>query len=95
MFNIPALTFPFHKYLGPGNTLDGDKPVDYDDWIAFLHDIEYLNNNKFCEKIHEADFEACVDTFNDFLTNGNLHSLAGAVGLGFKYSVEKFFNTQF
>ena len=35
------LTFPGYKYLGPGNSLDEGEPVNYDDWVAFFHDIEY------------------------------------------------------
>lgn len=41
--------FPFHNYLGPGthvhaNILNGVKPIDKIDFLAMLHDIQYMQN---------------------------------------------------
>lgn len=35
------LTLPGYKYLGPGNKLDKGPPTDYNDWIAYVHDLGY------------------------------------------------------
>ena len=36
-------TLPGYKYLGPGNKLDKGEPNNYDDWVAFMHDLDYGN----------------------------------------------------
>ena len=32
---------PGHHYIGPGNVLEGEVPLDEDDRIAFEHDWRY------------------------------------------------------
>nr|QTE04119.1 MAG: capsid protein [Emberiza tristrami parvoviridae sp.] len=79
---------PFHKYIGPGNTLNEGDPVDFDDYLAQQHDQAYENANSESD-IQEADRH----TANDFLSHfveGNYHSGLGALGLGLKSQVEKY-----
>lgn len=35
------LSLPGYKYLGPGNKLNKGKPLNYNDWVAYLHDHGY------------------------------------------------------
>lgn len=35
------LSLPGYKYLGPGNKLDKGLPTNYNDWVAYFHDIGY------------------------------------------------------
>ncbi|KAF5287673.1 hypothetical protein FQA39_LY15773 [Lamprigera yunnana] len=70
------MRFPYHKYLGPGNSLNLGKPIDEDDRIALVHDIHYslLKSN---EDIRRADEESILEFYKNFLTTGNWHSLIG------------------
>lgn len=34
-------SLPGYKYLGPGNAIDKGEPVDYNDWVAYIHDLGY------------------------------------------------------
>jgi hypothetical protein len=50
-----AFVWPGHHYLGPGNKLQEFKPpVDSDDEIALLHDLNY-KYAKTKDDISEAD----------------------------------------
>ncbi|KAK9678915.1 Phospholipase A2-like domain [Popillia japonica] len=79
---------PYHKYLGPGNELSGEEPVDTDDAIALQHDSAYETAIS-AEDILKADEDAILDFWDDFSTSGNWHSLVGAAGLTLKHEVEK------
>ena len=35
------LTLPGYKYLGPGNKLDKGEPTDWNDAVAYIHDLGY------------------------------------------------------
>ncbi|KAF5277671.1 hypothetical protein FQA39_LY18440 [Lamprigera yunnana] len=65
------MCFPFHKYSGPGNSLNLGKPVDDDDHIALVHDIHY-SLSKSNEDIRKADEESILDFYRKFLTTGEL-----------------------
>lgn len=85
----PILTFPDHKFIGPGNTVDpAEAPEDLDDQIAKEHDILY-EKAKTEQDILDADKHAISDFVGDVLETGNPHSAAGAAGLGIKHLVEK------
>lgn len=40
-FAMWDLSLPGYKYLGPGNKLNKGKPLNYNDWVAYLHDHGY------------------------------------------------------
>lgn len=81
-------TLPGHHYIGPGNTLQGQIPVDKDDEIAKEHDEAYATA-KTSQDVINADKKA-IDKFSeDYTKNGNLHSLIGKTGLSIKTAVEK------
>lgn len=74
-----------HRYLGPGNEIRAGEPVDSDDAIAEIHDLQYQIGP---EDVSAADATA-VDRFvEDFQRTGNFHSLLGGVGLQIKRTVE-------
>lgn len=82
------LTFPFHRYLGPGNPLDNGEPVNSADYIAKIHDKSYsIAKNK--KDIFKADKVAIRQFLNDFYEKRNIGALAGAAGLSIKHSLEK------
>ena len=35
------LSLPGYKYLGPGNKLNKGKPTNYNDFVAYIHDLGY------------------------------------------------------
>jgi hypothetical protein len=78
--------WPGHKYLGPGNPLDGAEPVDEDDRIAKEHDEAY-DRARNREDVRLAD-ERAIDSF---AREGSLHSVVGALGLGAKKAWEDVF----
>lgn len=82
-----GINLPGHKFLGPGNSLNGI-PIDTDDSIAQRHDIEY-NNAKNKVDIFTADNKAIEDFAKDFYETGNVHSALGASGLFVKNVVEE------
>lgn len=85
---VTGLNLPGHHYIGPGNPLEGQIPVDKDDEIAKEHDEAY-SKAKTSKDVIEADQKA-IDRFKqDYKENGNLHSLAGQVGLQIKSAVER------
>lgn len=87
---ISGLTLPGHHYVGPGNPLEGQQPVDKDDEIAKEHDEAY-NAAKTSKDVIDADKRA-IDRFaEDYNKNGNLHSLIGKTGLEIKTAVEQRF----
>lgn len=74
-----------HHYLGPGNPIRSGEPVDVDDAIAEIHDLQYQIGPS---DVSAADATA-VDRFvGDFQRTGNLHSLIGGIGLQAKRTVE-------
>ncbi|KAK9680350.1 Phospholipase A2-like domain [Popillia japonica] len=84
--SMPQLRY--HKYLGPGNELSGEEPVDTDDAIALEHDSTY-ETAVSAKDILKADEHAILDFWDDFSTSGNWHSLVAAAGLTLKHEVEK------
>lgn len=86
----PVVSLPGHHYLGPGNTVEQPSdphPLDEDDRIAKQHDIDY-NRAKSQQDVFRADEIAVQQFGRDFINTGNIHSLAGAVGLGAKRLAE-------
>jgi len=77
---------PGHKNIGPGNVPDPEG-VDEDDLISYRHDISY-GAAETQEDIREADEIAIAEFDSDWQDTGNLHSLAGRVGLQIKHTVE-------
>lgn len=86
--------FPWHKYLGPGNEITFEDPVDEDDRIALLHDLEYAHALKKEDILH-ADSTAIFQFVDNFLLTGNWHSFFGVYGLLFKYSAESVTGVQY
>lgn len=84
----PVVSFPDHKYLGPGNTVDNTPPVDTDDEIAREHDIAY-ERARTDEDIHEADHNSANEFLTDAIANNNPHSVAGYIGLKAKETIER------
>lgn len=85
---------PGHHFLGPGNKITDDKPVDSDDAIAREHDRMY-EKAQSAQDIQAADNEAVGDFFRDFLENGNVHSLAASLILGVKQFAEGHIGVQY
>lgn len=92
--NSLQMLFPYHKYLGPGNQITYEEPIDSDDRIALLHDLDYELATKESD-IYKADSSAVNEFLNDFLKTGNWHSLFGVYGLSLKYIVEKIIGIQY
>lgn len=86
---------PFHKYLGPGNTLDEGEPVSNVDYIAREHDTLYEDASS-----KEAVFNSDNAAIQEFLTEAVssydpsvvVPALIGAVGLKIKNVFETFHN---
>lgn len=81
---------PGHHYIGPGNPLNGQDPVDKDDEIAKEHDEAY-GKAKTSQDVFDADRTAIEKFGADYDTHGNLHSLLGKTGLQIKTAIEKKF----
>lgn len=72
-------SLPGYKYLGPGNKLNKGKPRNYNDWVAYKHDVGYdeliqQNVNPYWNW-NEADEQA--------LKQFSLRDYGGALGKGF------------
>lgn len=78
-----GLTIPGTHYIGPGNAIDYAPPVNEADAIAQDHDIAY-SKAKNPKDIEDAD-KIAIEKFS---RDGNLHSLAGNVGLRIKQAIE-------
>lgn len=85
---MPRIHFPYHNYLGPGSDNFKQQPVDEDDAIARLHDLDYNKANSDRD-IFKADKEARNEFFGSFVHSGNVHSLIGGIGLGAKNLIEE------
>lgn len=90
---MPVL--PFHKYLGPGNSLDIGEPVNEVDRIAAEHDNIYENvQNKL--QVYNADQQAIKEFVDIAVTSKDstkvLPALIGSFGLSAKHLYEKFIN---
>lgn len=81
---------PGHHYIGPGNPLNGQEPVDKDDEIAKEHDEAYVTA-KTSQDVINADRTAIEKFGADYDTHGNWHSLLGKTGLQIKTAVEQKF----
>ncbi|QNL09579.1 hypothetical protein [Clinch densovirus 1] len=81
---------PGHHYIGPGNPLNNQKPVDKDDEIAKEHDEAY-EKAKTSQDVYNADRVAIEKFGADYDTHGNLHSLLGKTGLQIKTAIEQKF----
>ncbi len=84
----PGYTLPGHKFIGPGNPIDTEVPVDEDDAIAKEHDEAYATA-KNQKDIAIADEQAADKFLSDWQTNANTHSLLGGLGLIGKKHVEQ------
>ena len=84
----PLISLPGHKFLGPGNSLSGQAPLDEDDANSERHDIAYSKAETQGD-IEKADKEFIHDAVSDVLETGNPHSILGALGVGIKAAAEK------
>lgn len=82
---MPVL--PFHKYVGPGNSLEQGEPVDLDDQIARIHDRAYADAVSDLD-VRQADRDAIEHFLVEGANDETGHSLLGAIGIGAKYAVE-------
>lgn len=80
-------TLPGHEFIGPGNIVDKQEPVDKDDAIAKEHDLAY-QNAKSKQDIIKADNDAINKFDADYNVNGNIHSKIGSIGLQLKTAIE-------
>ncbi|AFP33718.1 structural protein VP [Sibine fusca densovirus] len=85
---MPRIHLPYHNYFGPGTDNFEQHPVDEDDAIARLHDLDY-GKAKTDKDIFKADKEARDEFLTSFIHTGNVHSLIGGIGLGAKNLVEE------
>lgn len=85
---------PGHNYIGPGTDDFNKPPVDSDDSIARTHDLDYAAARSN-QEIRDADWKAIREFGADAVSNYNLHSLSGAVGLGTKYAIETLTGVQY
>lgn len=81
-FSMPVL--PFHKYIGPGNSLDSGVPVNLADDVAREHDHLY-DRAQDQSDIAAADLRAA----SEFVGTGSVSGAIGAAGLYAKYGIEK------
>lgn len=81
--------WPFHKYLGPGNSLDEGPPVNRADYIARHHDEHYEFEP---EAAREADEEAIQQFLHGAFESSDISNfysnIIGAGGLSIKKRVE-------
>lgn len=84
---------PGHKYIGPGNELEGE-PIDKDDEIAQVHDNAYHQAKDKYSIVQEDDI--AIHSFaKDALETGNVHSALGALGIGAKRVIETAIGVQY
>lgn len=70
------MLFPYHKYLGPGNEITFENPVDEDDRLALIYDLDYeFSKNE--SDISNSDSFGSVLFLKNFLETSNVHSLIG------------------
>jgi len=92
-----GITLPFHKYEGPGNSVNLGEPSNVADAIAQLHDTEYFDaqykhssgltsRDEFNTAIKESDKKA----IGSFSKTPSIGGISGAVGLGIKRVAETF-----
>lgn len=81
---------PGHKYIGPGTSNLRAIPVDEDDEVAQLHDLQYSQASNPSD-VREAD----EDAFVGFLNVGGVHGHIGALGIGAKYAAESVIGVQY
>lgn len=85
---------PGHNYIGPGNPVNNGEPIDQDDLIAQVHDIDY-SKAKVKSDIRKADRVAINNFLKDVKRTGNVHSALGAAGLSIKYILESLVGVQY
>lgn len=73
------LTLPGYKYLGPGNKLNKGLPTNYDDWVAYIHDIGYGKIIEQGGNPYLLWSEADAEAFRQF----SLRSYGGVIGKSF------------
>lgn len=73
------LSLPGYKYLGPGNKLDKGKPTNYNDLVAYIHDIGYGTIIEKGGNPYLLWSEADAEAYNAF----TLHDYGGAAGKAF------------
>lgn len=89
------MRLPFHKYLGPGNSLNEGTPVNAADSIAHDHDFSY-EQDVSRNNIRSADSDAIRLFTDNFVSNLNnpwesIPSAIGAIGL----TAKKYFEDTF
>lgn len=95
--NKSGLTLPFHKYEGPGNSVNLGEPSNVADAIAQLHDTEYFDaqhkyktgitsREEFNKTIKDSDSKA----IKSFAKTPSIGGVLGTVGLGAKKFAESF-----
>lgn len=83
---VKGYTLPFSKYIGPGNALNAGEPINNQDKLAKIHDLQYswakhqldsgqISLQEFDLKIKEAD-GALSKNSNIFHPHG-AHSISG------------------
>lgn len=83
-------TLPGHQFIGPGNVVKDQIPVDKDDEIAKEHDLAY-QKAKTSSDVIKADHDAINKFDADYNINGNIHSKVGSIGLQLKTAIEQKF----
>ena len=81
------MRLPYHKYIGPGNSLDEGSPVDFDDYLALEHDKTYEGSTSDSDII-QSDKQFASDFFSHWVETGHIPSLIGAAGLKTKSYIE-------
>lgn len=87
VFGRDGFTYPYHNYLGPGNTIYKDDEADLD---AYIHDLEYelATSDK---DTRDADREAYNNFINYYKRYHTFAEFTGIVGLSLKYDFESIF----
>lgn len=94
-----GLTLPFHKYEGPGNSVNLGEPSNVADAISQLHDTEYFDagykyksgktsRDEYNKAIKDSDTKA----IKSFSKTPSIGGVLGTVGLGAKKFAESFTN---
>lgn len=71
-----GLTWPGHKYLGPGNSLNKGPPVDAVDAAAYRHDLAYDRATSFSD-VKDADLEAIKSFSRELFNSAHVPALMG------------------
>jgi len=85
---------PGHRFMGPGTDikevmLHKHLPVDDDDYVSMIHDIDYQKSQNFMD-IYKADLKAMGN-----YRKTDLHGIAGIVGLTLKNLVVPFWGQSY